>query len=88
LTQQRGAGNLGNKTRIRECSSESHRRDWLDDLIKDVSYGLRQARHNRRFTAVVIEDNFTPEIKPDLNFYAARPPPPNHLTRAVAGLTL
>ncbi len=46
--------NVGNKTRIQERFYEAHRWLWLDDLIRDVSYGLRQLRRNPGFTAVAV----------------------------------
>jgi putative ABC transport system permease protein len=45
---------LGNMTRIEERFYEAHRWLWLDDLIRDVSYGLRQLRRNPGFTAVAV----------------------------------
>jgi predicted permease len=46
--------NLGNITKAQERFYEVHRRLWLDDLIRDVSYGLRQLRRNPGFTAVAV----------------------------------
>jgi putative ABC transport system permease protein len=46
--------NVGNMTRIQERFYEAHRWLWLDDLILDVSYGLRQLRRNPGFTIVAI----------------------------------
>ena len=46
--------NLGNISRIQERFYEAHRWLWLDDLTKDVRYGLRQLRRNPGFTAVAV----------------------------------
>jgi predicted permease len=46
--------NLGNITQAQERFYEAHRWLWLDDLIRDVGYGLRQLRRNPGFTIVAI----------------------------------
>jgi predicted permease len=46
--------NLGNMTRIQERHYEAHRWLWLDHLIQDLRFGLRQLRRNPGFTAVAI----------------------------------
>jgi putative ABC transport system permease protein len=46
--------NLGNMTRIEERFYESRRWLWLDDLVQDLRYGLRQLRRNPAFTAVAV----------------------------------
>jgi predicted permease len=46
--------NVGNMTRIQERFYEGHRWLWLDHLIQDLRYGLRQLRRNPAFAAVAI----------------------------------
>ncbi len=46
--------NLGNMTHIQERFYESRRWLWLDRLVQDVHYGLRQMRRNPGFTSVAI----------------------------------
>lgn len=45
---------FGNVTQAQETSRESWGWRWLETLLQDVRYGLRQLRRNRGFTAVII----------------------------------
>ncbi|HEV2500433.1 MAG TPA: ABC transporter permease [Terriglobia bacterium] len=46
--------NLGNITQAKEQFYESHRWLWLDTILQDLRFGLRQLRRNPGFTAVVV----------------------------------
>lgn len=46
--------NLGNVAQAKERFYEAHRWLWLDPLIQDLRFGLRQLRRNPGFTAVTV----------------------------------
>ena len=45
---------LGGMTQLRETNRELHGLPWLETLVQDLRYGLRQLRRNPGFTAVTI----------------------------------
>src|ERR1700730_1381316 len=52
--QMSGRAQFGNFTLLKEEAREMWGWNWLDELARDVRYGLRQFRRNPGFAAVVI----------------------------------